>query len=73
MNPFKPGSGLRPPALEGRTSELEAFDLPVARSKNRNYDRGMILSGLRGVGKTTLLNTLAEHAERRPTDSWLQP
>lgn len=68
LNPFKPGSGLRPPALEGRTGELEEFDLLVARSKRRNYDRGMMLSGLRGVGKTTLLNALAEHAERH---DWL--
>ncbi|HEY5854659.1 MAG TPA: ATP-binding protein [Aldersonia sp.] len=52
-------------ALEGRTAELDAFDLLVARSKDRNYDRGMILSGLRGVGKTTLLTTLAEHADRQ--------
>lgn len=68
LNPFKPGSGLRPPALEGRGKQIEAFDLLVARSKRRNYDRGMILSGLRGVGKTTLLNTLAEHADRQ---GWL--
>lgn len=68
LNPFKPGSGLRPPALEGRDEQIEAFDLLVARSKRRNYDRGMILSGLRGVGKTTLLNTLAEHADRQ---GWL--
>lgn len=68
LNPFKPGSGLRPPALEGRDKQLAAFDLLVARSKRRNYDRGMILSGLRGVGKTTLLNTLAEHADRH---EWL--
>ncbi|AMY21034.1 MULTISPECIES: ATP-binding protein [Nocardiaceae] len=68
LNPFKPGSGLRPPALEGRTRQREEFDLLVARSKNRIYDRGMVLSGLRGVGKTTLLNSLAEHAERQ---GWL--
>jgi Mrp family chromosome partitioning ATPase len=68
LNPFKPGSGLRPPALEGRDRERQEFDLLVARSKRRNYDRGMVLSGLRGVGKTTLLNNLAEHAERQ---GWL--
>lgn len=68
LNPFKPGSGLRPPALEGRDQQIEAFDLLVARSKRRNYDRGIIMSGLRGVGKTTLLNTLAEHADRH---GWL--
>lgn len=63
LNPFKPGSGLRPPALEGRTRQLEEFELLVARSQRHNYDRGMMLSGLRGVGKTTLLNSLAEYAE----------
>ncbi|MFF0817148.1 AAA family ATPase [Rhodococcus sp. NPDC003318] len=68
LNPFKPGSGLRPPALEGRDAEREQFDLLVARSKHRNYDRGIMLSGLRGVGKTALLNTLAEHAENQ---GWL--
>lgn len=68
LNPFKPGSGLRPPALEGRDQQIEDFDLLVARSKSRTYDRGMILSGLRGVGKTTLLNMLEGHAERQ---GWL--
>ena len=68
LNPFKPGSGLRPPALEGRGPQIDAFDLLVARSKRRNYDRGLILTGLRGVGKTTLLNTLAEHGDRQ---GWL--
>ncbi|MGB3676316.1 MAG: ATP-binding protein [Candidatus Nanopelagicales bacterium] len=68
LNPFKPGSGLKPPALEGRDAERSEFDLLVARSKNRNYDRGLVLSGLRGVGKTTLLNNLAEHAENK---GWL--
>ncbi|WP_072713668.1 ATP-binding protein [Rhodococcus rhodnii] len=68
LNPFKPGSGLRPPVLEGRGEQVEAFDLLVARSKRRIYDRGLILSGLRGVGKTTLLSSLADHADRH---GWL--
>jgi DNA polymerase III delta prime subunit len=52
-----------PPSLQGRDREVEAFDLLVARAKARHYDRGMILSGLRGVGKTALLNHLRSHAE----------
>jgi hypothetical protein len=68
LNPFKPGSGLRPPALEGRDQQIEEFDLLVARSKARVYDRGLVLSGLRGVGKTTLLNMLSDHADRQ---GWL--
>lgn len=68
LNPFTPGSGLKPPALKGREAEIEIFDRIVARSKTRKYDRGMVLSGLRGVGKTALLNHLAENAERH---GWL--
>lgn len=68
LNPFRPGSGLRPPALVGRDRERELFDLVVAKSHRRTYDRGVILSGLRGVGKTTLLNSFADHAENH---GWL--
>lgn len=63
LNPYTPGSGRRPPSLQGRDREIDAFDLLVARAKARHYDRGMILSGLRGVGKTALLNHLRNHAE----------
>lgn len=48
LNPFKPGSRLRPFVLESRDKQIEAFDLLVARSTRCNYDRGMVLSGLRG-------------------------
>ncbi|MEO8220519.1 MAG: ATP-binding protein [Specibacter sp.] len=65
MNPFAPGSGVKPPALVGRQGEIDAFDLLVARAKSNTVgDRGMVLSGLRGVGKTVLLNVFAEHARR---------
>lgn len=64
LNPFTPGSGTRPPELVGRTAELERFDLLIARTKRRRYDRGLMLQGLRGVGKTTLLATMADQARR---------
>ncbi len=64
LNPFAPGAGRRPPHLVGRDAELEAFDTIVARTRNRLGNRGMVLSGLHGVGKTVLLNSLREHAER---------
>ncbi|WP_426939907.1 hypothetical protein [Pseudarthrobacter sp. S6] len=52
LNPFNPGSGVRPPELVGRDGEIDAFDLLVARAKSNTVgDRGMVLSGLRGVGK----------------------
>lgn len=64
LNPYAPGSGLRPPAMTGRNAEVDAFDLVVARSKRQLHSRGMILTGLRGVGKTVLLNSLRAHADR---------
>ncbi|WP_154793220.1 ATP-binding protein [Occultella kanbiaonis] len=78
-NPYAPGSGLRPKALEGREHEVTAFDTTVARTRGRLPNRGMVLSGLRGVGKTVLLKSFQERAstmdwlavaiEARPTDS----
>lgn len=68
LNPFRPGSGLLPPALTGRGQQIEAFNLLIARSTRRIYDRGIMLSGLRGVGKTVLLNHLAGTADQ---NGWL--
>lgn len=64
LNPFSPGSGLTPPKLVGRDAEIDAFDLTIARSRGRRQNRGMVLHGLRGVGKTVLLNRFREQAER---------
>lgn len=63
LNPYNPGSGLQPSHLAGRDSEIEAFDLLVARTKRHLSARPMILSGLRGVGKTVLLRRLKSHAD----------
>ena len=63
MNPYTPGSGRKPPSLQGRDVEVDAFDLLVAKAGRRLYDRGMMLTGLRGVGKTSLLNHLRAHAD----------
>jgi hypothetical protein len=63
LNPFSPGSGLRPPALVGREAELDALTVAVERASNNLATRGIVLSGLRGVGKTVLLNEMRNHAE----------
>lgn len=63
QNPFNPGSGLRPPALVGRDSDLEAMDTLLERTANGLPGRGLMLSGLRGVGKTVLLNEMRARAE----------
>ncbi|UER55487.1 ATP-binding protein [Kineosporiaceae bacterium SCSIO 59966] len=62
-NPFNPGSGLRPPALVGREQELAALEVMVERARNGLDSRGIVLSGLRGVGKTVLLNEMRFRAE----------
>jgi hypothetical protein len=65
-NPFRPGAGRRPPALAGRDVLLTAFDVVVRRSEELGEgDRGWILNGLRGVGKTVLLNELLRRAGER--------
>lgn len=62
-NPFNPGSGLRPPALVGRDGELELLDTVIARTANGLTSRGIVVSGLRGVGKTVLLREMRNRAE----------
>src|SRR4051794_22591296 len=57
-NPYAPGAGQRPPELAGRDGELRAFDVVLERVARGRPERSMVLVGLRGVGKTVLLNTL---------------
>lgn len=63
INPYSPGSGRRPPQLAGRSAELQAFETLRARVANRRSDRGIVLTGLRGVGKTVLLNEMHRMAD----------
>ena len=56
-NPYTPGAGSRPPALTGRDEEIEAFRILLARLKLGRPEKSMLITGLRGVGKTVLLNT----------------
>ena len=55
-NPYSPGAGTRPPALVGRDSEIEAMDVTLQRLLLGRDGRSQMLTGLRGVGKTVLLN-----------------
>lgn len=65
LNPYQPGAGRRPPELAGREAQLEAFDVLVQRCERGLGDRGLVLYGLRGVGKTVLINEFQAMAERR--------
>src|ERR1051326_2752171 len=64
-NPYAPGAGQRPPELAGRDRELEVFDVVLERVARGRPERSVILTGLRGVGKTVLLNTLRSQAINR--------
>jgi hypothetical protein len=57
-NPYAPGAGQRPPELAGRDRELAQFEVMLERVAAGRPERSMVLSGLRGVGKTVLLNAL---------------
>jgi hypothetical protein len=50
--------------LAGRRAEIGSFDLLVAKTRHGRHERSMVLHGLRGVGKTVLLNEFRRQAER---------
>lgn len=64
-NPYAPGAGQRPPELAGRDEQLGAFDVVLERVARGRPERSLVLTGLRGVGKTVLLNALRSAAVRR--------
>ena len=64
-NPYAPGAGQRPPELAGRDRELAQFEVMLERVAAGRPERSMVLSGLRGVGKTVLLNALRSLAVGR--------
>src|SRR5438309_9969502 len=64
-NPYAPGAGQRPPELAGRDAELAAFDVLLERVARGRPERSIVLTGLRGVGKTVLPNALRSAAVRR--------
>ncbi|MFN5588811.1 MAG: ATP-binding protein [Holosporales bacterium] len=62
-NPFAPGAGTTPPELAGRQDILEHIRIALARIRNGLAEKSMILIGLRGVGKTVLLNEMEKMAQ----------
>jgi hypothetical protein len=82
-NPYAPGAGQRPPELAGRDRELADFDVVLERVARGRPERSMVLTGLRGVGKTVLLNAMRSAAigrlwgtgkiEARPDQSLRRP
>ncbi|MCY3952364.1 MAG: ATP-binding protein, partial [bacterium] len=64
LNPYAPGAGQRPPELAGRAAEIASFEVTIERLAAGRTDRGVVLTGLRGVGKTVLLEEFRGSAER---------
>ncbi|GGF32718.1 ATP-binding protein [Subtercola lobariae] len=63
LNPFKPGAGRIPPELAGRAQLVAEFRQMLFQARETGEgDRPWILTGLRGVGKTVLLNQLGREA-----------
>lgn len=62
-NPFRPGAGTPPPALVGRDDLIAKFRLTVGRATRRRPGKSVMPVGLRGVGKTVLLNAFIEIAQ----------
>jgi hypothetical protein len=61
-NPFSPGAGNQPPELAGRAQLLSDVEILLARIRAGRAQQSMLIVGLRGVGKTVLLNRVREMA-----------
>jgi hypothetical protein len=62
-NPFAPGAGTPPPELAGRDELLETVRIAVERVRRGNPTKSILMLGLRGVGKTVLLDRMRSNAE----------
>ena len=63
-NPFAPGAGTPPPELAGRDDLLHSAYVAIERVRRGKPSKSLLLIGLRGVGKTVLLDRMREEAEQ---------
>jgi predicted AAA+ superfamily ATPase len=64
-NPYTPNAGATPPVVVGRDDQQRSFDLLLARLEKGRTEQSMIITGLRGVGKTVLLREFHKKAAAR--------
>lgn len=62
-NPYAPGAGTPPPELAGRDDLLRAVDIATQRIRAGRPAKSVLMVGLRGVGKTVLLDRMRDIAE----------
>lgn len=61
-NPFAPGAGTPPPELAGRDALLERIRITLERVRRGHPEKSVLMVGLRGVGKTVLLDRMRDDA-----------
>lgn len=62
-NPYAPGAGTPPPELAGRDDLLKTANIALERTKIGRPSKSLLMVGLRGVGKTVLLDRIRQDAE----------
>ncbi len=63
LNPYAPGAGTQPPELAGRSEIRESARIALERTRAGRPTKSIMMVGLRGVGKTVLLDVIRENAE----------
>src|SRR5258706_7848307 len=63
LNPYAPGAGAKPPELAGRDALRLEVRIELERIKEGRHSKSILMVGLRGVGKTVLLDQFREDAE----------
>jgi len=63
LNPFAPGAGTQPPELAGRDELRETVRVAIERVRRGLSTKSVLMVGLRGVGKTVLLDRMRDTAE----------
>lgn len=64
-NPYAPGAGTRPPELAGRDELRQKVSIALQRIRFGKPAKSILMVGLRGVGKTVLLDTIRDEAEAK--------
>lgn len=64
-NPFAPGAGSPPPELAGRSHILNQAEVTLGRTQRGRHSKSVMVVGLRGVGKTVLLNRIRDLADEQ--------
>lgn len=73
LNPYSPGAGSPPPELAGRDEVRETVRIALERIRRGRSAKSVLMVGLRGVGKTVLLNVLRQDAEQNGLQTmWIE-